>query len=1604
MRKYNMKRNRVNENGSTIIIVLAVLILMLSMGLAFLTMMRQDAAGSLQIKDAKVQAAPEQAAIDYVGGLLARDVINMLHPKQLNSGGTGRFVLSGKPDSGTGTFNFSDQTYESYDYPGYFDTWLANNEPNKVLYGSSDEIYTDWNQISRPDGLPFIDPLTFLPLRTDSSNRIRGFTTDGGIQIYQANDASPAYDDAAHNMHTAKLPFLMLPPEDMKRGYTRNIKRLVGRVRSERNIHTGPVVDNDNDGYGDGRWFEAPIASSNGIRWAMSMRIIDNSGMVNINTATKFNTDSYDVTGSTPADVDLFSILFDPNPSVLNPVAANDNEMRGEFSWLLSTRALNWVPLDSANPPPSTDDISAFHRETLWRYQGNVINNNQVGIIENALTGRDFVDNGLPARPLSFGSFGIDTEADLRLSHDLVRKPGMVSELDHILDRYSGRSKSTVRTQGNVNGSDGYRGEGFLGSRNHVLLTHNNLDGNSAFNNERAQRDETSVLTRSRRKHLTTMSGARDFRPRHLVDQRLTFADALLGPTGDGLTPPIPNYNELQYSYFKADLNKIKMAEIFTDRDLGIAPNVRIFHGFKPTLDINGKSDPYDKYAAEHYARLFFDAFLNTTQAKGDGITTRGLPSNRTDLSLPYSAYLFDEFNAAEIEAAADRAYSLAANLLAYRQSSGAPIRRGDADLANRAVGNNTISESNLAIDGDADYYGKRTGEDASLPLTFKSHRDDQDLNPTYSMVRRYKDVHDFSTAQEVVYYYGVKKQPYFKELSMLIFYEDDGKSESRDDRKAGAIDPTGEKGGEDKKVDKDIEKMDIYGGGDVTQNMAVFIELGNPYNTPIDLTHFWIQLTDGELPVRIAAAGLTAAQKTIPAHGRVVLMSSGLNNKVAHLKSSFTGTPLVIEIAEWNGAYMQNTFPLDGTQEFKAQLWYSRELTTLTVGDLTPTDATTAVKAVMVDRLRGANYRPNVVDFEVFEGGDDENGVDGNIVVYDVHIRRDEKHNAAEGFPRYIYENRFYNEANDTTRNELTNGRVFKNGATDLANSKLSDFTFLGNTTYAASQNTNYTALGNHIFSPLQIVTRNQNYDKNKLTVNGKLGMNDGNLQSVAELGSLLTCSHKYDVTNGWTVASEGLANGSYKTTAKNDGQLIAHLGNPFSRKINPYGRMAHDAAARQKAVDNGTATDPRDLKPNLPLGLNLFQQVTVIKPAAGNVLVPGVININTASQDVLMTLPYANPLMHLKNRRPLTTDLRNDVLADKNNTANPDFEYNIARGLVAYRDMAPIVGDLDYSTPAAITSLTPEYTALYGGRRDMMYRYFASYNKVATDDPTFVDPTLLNYSLGRLFVDGGARADSITDELMGVRNRLELDQYHPNLVTYDPLAAKAPDGVSQTLEDSRHRRNVDGHILAPSNSDRVDAGFVYPSEMLMVVNQIRDNTTTGPIPAGVYPTDTQYSIAHFHSNKQDDSVDVIDAANANVIQHNLGRFGTVQPSPHTATGFDPVQDATVYVDPTTITANTMPHDVVPTNLDSFGLVDDAKELLLPYARMSNMVTTRSDVFTAYITLQGRKYAGELSDGEQMRKVWKPVVTKRFLVVFDRSNVFKPGDKPRVIMKMEIK
>lgn len=98
---------------------------------------------------------------------------------------------------------------------------------------------------------------------------------------------------------------------------------------------------------------------------------------------------------------------------------------------------------------------------------------------------------------------------------------------------------------------------------------------------------------------------------------------------------------------------------------------------------------------------------------------------------------------------------------------------------------------------------------------------------------------------------------------------------------------------------------------------------------------------------------------------------------------------------------------------------------------------------------------------------------------------------------------------------------------------------------------------------------------------------------------------------------------------------------------------------------------------------------------------------------------------------------------------------------------------------------------------------------------------------------------------------------------------------------------------------------------------------------------------------------------------------------------------------------------------LRAFDPKDDAEERLAVFRPLANVVSTRSDVFTAWFVIRGydprRIAAVEIPNGTDDFRVreslnqLRPTHESRWLAVFDRSNVKSPVDRPRLLMLTEL-
>ncbi len=98
---------------------------------------------------------------------------------------------------------------------------------------------------------------------------------------------------------------------------------------------------------------------------------------------------------------------------------------------------------------------------------------------------------------------------------------------------------------------------------------------------------------------------------------------------------------------------------------------------------------------------------------------------------------------------------------------------------------------------------------------------------------------------------------------------------------------------------------------------------------------------------------------------------------------------------------------------------------------------------------------------------------------------------------------------------------------------------------------------------------------------------------------------------------------------------------------------------------------------------------------------------------------------------------------------------------------------------------------------------------------------------------------------------------------------------------------------------------------------------------------------------------------------------------------------------------ANPAPPD--PTRINN--IEDEYGEQLLIPAGLANLATTRSDTFACWFVIQGyqRSDCENLSNTAGSADPMVPTIAKRYLMVVDRSNVTRLGDKPRILIMQEV-
>ncbi len=197
---------------------------------------------------------------------------------------------------------------EYYDYPGDKDEWLASLEP----YDDADEEFHKWQQISDITG----------SLRDD---------------------------------------FGQASVEDVS--VKHSVRKTILEYQTPDDVNEGELADADGDGIADSKWIELDMQTSKGKKIYAAVRVIDNSAMLNVNTAYKFeltnSSKEYEIDGRTQAQINLAGLVKDANDSnsIVNlhkarckaNKTAYDDEFRDRIIWNFSLPDSNYPQFEMSD-------------------------------------------------------------------------------------------------------------------------------------------------------------------------------------------------------------------------------------------------------------------------------------------------------------------------------------------------------------------------------------------------------------------------------------------------------------------------------------------------------------------------------------------------------------------------------------------------------------------------------------------------------------------------------------------------------------------------------------------------------------------------------------------------------------------------------------------------------------------------------------------------------------------------------------------------------------------------------------------------------------------------------------------------------------------------------------------------------------------------------------------------------------------------------------------------------------------------------------------------------------------------------------------------------
>ncbi|HAL44379.1 MAG TPA: hypothetical protein DCP47_00410 [Phycisphaerales bacterium] len=293
-------------NGSALLMTIVLTVMLAAVAVMFVAVARMDRAATSNIADNKNLDTAAMSIIEIINRELICDVPGLAQTYY------------------AGDVNYSEANYPQYyeykDYPDACDPWLASVEPYELIATGRKKIR--WHQISdvtgylRRNGFSIRDVI--LPVGLDADN----------------NDFEVVREYPIFGMDANGI-FL--------RGNSQNI------------AYDGVAADADGDGIADSKWIDISNLRTATGRVFAAIRIIDNSAMVNVNTAYKFDPMSLDVNeidGTSQMQINLNGLLKNTDDiDDVNEARCNNNaDYEQKFIWDFNNFPQNgYLPFDMSD-------------------------------------------------------------------------------------------------------------------------------------------------------------------------------------------------------------------------------------------------------------------------------------------------------------------------------------------------------------------------------------------------------------------------------------------------------------------------------------------------------------------------------------------------------------------------------------------------------------------------------------------------------------------------------------------------------------------------------------------------------------------------------------------------------------------------------------------------------------------------------------------------------------------------------------------------------------------------------------------------------------------------------------------------------------------------------------------------------------------------------------------------------------------------------------------------------------------------------------------------------------------------------------------------------